>query len=208
MIMKKIYFVVIISLLFLGCKSNENKALSLINKDMFKSLYDYSSYEPVETIVTEAFSSIYTDSLIRAQAIRAEALCELYNEAFKKGKDAGEYAEIYADSYYSSGRRKYLEYLNEAKTEFEKAKSYATLWQAAEDSIKTLASQFSPTRIGWEVKHKFRCKNRGGNYSLGDYIYIIDNKFSKIISKYDMDDDDESDIRERIDVVIKPSEED
>ena len=35
----------------------------------------------------------------------------------------------------------------------------------------------------------FRCKTKGGNFDLGDYIYIVDKRVTKIIYKEDPDDE-------------------
>ena len=42
--------------------SKEEKAAQLINTEMSKTLYDFDSYEPIETKVTEAYQTclLYT----------------------------------------------------------------------------------------------------------------------------------------------------
>lgn len=42
-------------LAFASCMSKEEKAAQLINTEMSKTLYDFDSYEPIETKVTEAY---------------------------------------------------------------------------------------------------------------------------------------------------------
>ena len=35
--------------MLVGCQSREEKAAELIKQEMFKTLYDFESYEPIET---------------------------------------------------------------------------------------------------------------------------------------------------------------
>lgn len=202
--MKKLlplYLLLIIG--FTSCKSNEEKALELINEKMFTTLYDYESYEPIETIVTESSSTIYTDSLIRTYAVKAEAARTLYNESKHELNKALEYADIYAGSYSYSSNKKFENYVKQAKQERDNMTKYIEKWKIYEDSIKLLVADFQPQKTGWEVTHKFRCKNKGGNFTIGNYVYIMDPKFSKITDQFDMDDEAEVSLRERIDLAIK-----
>lgn len=57
------------------------------------------------------------------------------------------------------------------------------------DSINIRSSEFDKEFIGWQVTHRFRCKTKGGGYSdLSTKVYIMDNKFTKIIDELDVDD--------------------
>lgn len=62
--MKKLLLLLVTTSIFLvGCKSKEEKAQEAIKKEMFKTLYDFNSYEPIETKVDSSFYSIYTDTV-------------------------------------------------------------------------------------------------------------------------------------------------
>lgn len=51
--------------LLVSCKSKEEKIQDLIREQMFQTLYDYKSYEPIETSsITEEIHSLYNDSTI------------------------------------------------------------------------------------------------------------------------------------------------
>ena len=41
---------------------------------------------------------------------------------------------------------------------------------------------------GWKVNHKYRCNTRGGDISLGEMIFIMDDEFQEIVTTYDVDD--------------------
>ena len=92
-IMKKA--IIILSLLVLGllvisCSSNEDKANKLIKERMSKTLYDYGSYDPIETIVTEAKASIYTDTSCWMAAVSYYQIWNLHDEYCKKAEEAKE----------------------------------------------------------------------------------------------------------------------
>jgi hypothetical protein len=191
-----------------GCKSNEERALTLIDKEMFNTLLDYESYEPIETMMEEAVASAYTDSLARKYVIAYEALDSLFEKEYEQATDDLDYLRIYAGSYSYSGRSKFKEYQDKAVQHDKELKRYQGLLVSYADSTKTRLSKFtspsfSPEHIGWEVSHKFRCKTRGGNFEIANYIFIMDDRFSKIIAQYNMDDEDEKKIRNRIAVEMK-----
>ena len=74
-------------------------------------------------------------------------------------------------------------------------------------SIKIISSNFKPEFYGWKASHKFRCKNKGGNFDLGNYIYVFDKKMNSIIYKEDIDDDSNNKIRNIIDEAISSKDE-
>lgn len=203
--MKKIILLLFITALMLSCRSKEDKALALIDKDMFRTLFDYSSYEPIETKVDSAFTSIYRDPLIKEQAVRAIALFELHEEIMDKVNEAFRYAKIYEGNYYL--RSEFNKYIAEANSELENARVNLEKLKMVNNSIVSLVKDFVPIFIGWEVRHRFRCKNRGGNFLIGDYLYIIDEKFKEIIYRENLDDEDIQKIRECIDDAIENEEE-
>ena len=61
--------------------------------------------------------------------------------------------------------------------------------------MKEEIEKHEPSFIGFQAKHRFRTRTRGGNFTIGDYIFIIDPKFQEILSVRDLDDEDERRIR-------------
>lgn len=63
--MKKILSILLFFPLFMSCKTNEEKIQDLIREQMFQTLYDYQSYEPIETSnIVEEIHSLENDSTI------------------------------------------------------------------------------------------------------------------------------------------------
>ena len=80
--MKKciILLTIIATLCITSCKSNEEKANELIRAELSKTLYDFDSYQPVETIVKENQQQYY--NAIAASIIRIRETSK-YLEKFK-----------------------------------------------------------------------------------------------------------------------------
>ena len=49
--------------------------------------------------------------------------------------------------------------------------------------------------IGWEVNHRFRCKTRGGYATIGNYRFVMDKDFTKILIEEDLDGDESKELR-------------
>lgn len=170
------------------------KAAELIKQDMFKTLYDFESYEPIETKIDSAFTSIYTDSIIKSHAYIARAFLDDARENLDKAKDARKTMEIWRDGYTSLSRSKYQEANSDYQDRMEKIDKYMEIVNVHMDSIKLLSSNFKSEFYGWKATHKFRCKTKGGNFDLGNYIYVFDKKMKSIIYKEDLDDNDNAKI--------------
>lgn len=179
--------------LLLSCKSNEEKAATLIKTELSKSLYDFESYSPIETIVTEAKLNEFTDTTVWKRAVILVTTFELAQEEVDKLKDAKEYMDIWGPpSYYSSATsdRKYYKYKEEADKHATLARGYLKAMKALASSLKnSINSLDSSAVVGWEVKHRFRCKTKGGHNTIGDYRYVMSKDFTKIFIQEDCDDE-------------------
>ncbi len=208
--MRLLKFTSILSLFvlaFVSCKSKEEKAAELIKTEMSKTLYDFDSYEPVETKVTEAYQTAYNDTscLKMAMAI-AYGLYEA-DKYLKEAESAQERMDIWGPpTYYSSSYsdRKYYEYRDQVKDNMAKMTAAVDVIKEVgrllQDSIAKLDGK---KIIGWEVRHRFRCKTRGGHASIGDYRYIISEDFKEILWQEDTDAEGYKAAKEMIETAIK-----
>lgn len=98
--------------------------------------------------------------------------------------------EIWADSYSSLGIYKF----NEAKRKVDEyIEKMDDVLKEANDvyvKIKERKQKIGRSFIGWEAKHKFRCKTKGGNFDLGNYLYVFDKDVNQILYSKDMDSKD------------------
>ena len=200
----RILVLLVIAIALTSCKSKEQKAEDLIRAKLSQTLFDFSSYEPIETIVTEAYNTPYNDAVcFQLSMVVANHVKKMskYSEEMTNAQDHMNiwgaptyYSSTYSDSQYYKYKKPVQENLEKAKEELFTVK---TLGRALQDSIKVRDSE---KIIGWEVKHRFRCKTRGGHATIADYRYIIDKGFKNILFYEDMDDDDFSSAREIIEM--------
>lgn len=203
--MRKNYLLVLLSLLFVGmtsCMSKEDKAEKLIKEEFSKTLYDFESYSPIETIVTEAKQSIYTDSAFFNLAQSLMAGYVLSYEYLEKGKEADEHMEIWGEpSRYSSSYsdRNYNKYKKDKEENYRKCLNTWFIVKGLEKNLKDTLQTIIPEKtIGWEVNHKFRCKTKGGHASIGNYRFVMDEKFKNILLYEDIDNEESKKLREII----------
>lgn len=205
--LKFLVFCFIASLMSLSsCKSKEEKAADLIKSELSKTLYDFASYEPIETTVTEAYHTAYNDSACFRMSLAIAYGLNKVSEYTDEAKEAMEHAEIWgAPDYYSSSYSDSQYYKYKREAEEKQAKAYTALiivkkmGLELQDSINKLNQD---NIIGWDVRHRFRCKTRGGNSTIGDYRYIISSDFKTVILYEDTDDQDYKNARDVIEIAI------
>ena len=86
---------IIISFCLVSCISDEDKAENLIKEKMFKTLFDFESYEPIETIIDSSFTTVYRDSIIQNYAITRQAYSNLIDKEKRELEDIGSSIEIW-----------------------------------------------------------------------------------------------------------------
>lgn len=196
--MKKYYLFFLVPLLILGCQSREEKAQELIKQDMFKTLYDFASYEPIETKIDSAFSSIYTDTLALLYANTIKMLFENLDVEKVEYKNAKRAMGIWSGSSSSLGIFEF----NDAKRKVDQfiEKVDYTLDKADDTymKIRERNEKIGRSFIGWEARHKFRCKTRGGSFDIGNYLYVFDKDMKQILRSEDLDNKDNSQLIEII----------
>lgn len=162
--MKKILFLMTVAFMMVGCKSREEKAAELIKQEMFKTLYDFESYEPIETKIDSAFTSIYTDTLALQYANEVKIMFDELDEEESKYESAKSTMEIWSDSYSSLGVYKYNEAKRTVNNYIEKINKALKKNDEVYAKIRERNLQLNRSFIGWEAMHKFRCKTKGGNF--------------------------------------------
>lgn len=192
-----------IALMMVGCKSREEKVAELIKQEMFKTLYDFESYEPIETKIDSAFTSIYTDTLALLYANEVSSMFNELDDAKTEYESAKSSMEIWSDSYSSLGVYKFNEAKKKVNDYIEKIDDALKKTENIYESIKKRNNEIGRSFIGWKATHKFRCKTKGGNFDLGNYLYVFDKKIETILYTEDMDNKDNSRLIEIINEAIK-----
>lgn len=201
--MKKVLIPLLaIPFILASCQSKEEKAAEIIKDELSKTLYDFESYQPIETIVKEAKATVYNDSACWHKGGLLAYGTKQMMENVDKMNEAKEHMEIWGPpSYYSStySDNKYYKYKSEYDKAVEDAINSGKVCKRVANDLYEMIENLDTTQvIGWEVTHRFRCKTKGGHSTIGNYRYVIDKDFETIILREDCDDEDEKLRREAI----------
>ncbi|MGI6313440.1 MAG: hypothetical protein ACOXZI_03825 [Candidatus Cryptobacteroides sp.] len=191
--MKKILLIVAIAISTFSlnsCKSKEDKANELIKQEMFKTLYDFESYQPVETLIDSAFTNPCTNDTIIYAAMKAVEDIDKCLEALDEVKDAQRSMSIWSDSYSSYGRSEYREAKDKMEEAYNKAKENMQQHIAAIKVIRKKSVNYPHEFIGWQATHKYRCKTKGGHSALGTELYIFDKGIKNVLFSINVEDED------------------
>ena len=200
--MRKTFNYLVISLiavLLVSCQSIEEKAAEYIKNELSKTLYDFDSYQPIETNVTVAKMTMYNDSACWRKAAEIADYIKEAAEFIEEAKSAKKHMDIwgrptYYSSSYSDDQYYYYKKIYEdnlANAEFLLERSERIVAEFKEKIAKLDTAKV----IGWEVKHRFRCKTKGGNSTIANYRYVLDKDFKNTILQEDIDDEDDIFIR-------------
>lgn len=195
--MKKLAItLVFLPLLFSCSPSREEKAAEIAKSEMIKILYNVDSYEPIETHIDSAFTSIYTNlDVVRA----AHDLIEL-NADEKKDQLQRQYNSAKSSAAIWSDSRSWSSY---AKEEYRQAKEemddYAKQLKELDEEVKTKMNEIRDYAkavsehhfCGWNIYHRFRCANGLGIQQISDILIIVDENMEIVKGRFMLDDNDD-----------------
>lgn len=207
--MKRIvHYFVITAILFLvcSCKSKEEKAEELIRTELSKTLYDFDSYQPIETKVSVAKCNMYNDTACWKLGHTLAYGMEQFLEYKEKIEDARDHMNIWGrPSYYSSSYsdNQYYKYKAEAEEAVTLAMAALLVNKQIADELKDSVNALDTTQvIGWEVVHDFRCKTRGGSPEIGHYRYVISKDFKTVYICEDTESSRDKHTREALETIL------
>lgn len=154
--MKQLIFAfTICAFFFSSCQSKEDKAKELVKDDLYKTLHDFNSYEPVEwTELTPTYDAS-KESEERKDTLLYYGMRRILLENFTSG----------------DGILKEEKYTGEYK---EKLKRY----KAIEDSIHALMPI-----DGYTINHTYRANTLGGNKRISTVRYDFDSELTKVVKR-------------------------
>lgn len=202
--MKKNLTILLIALLAISCSSPQKRAEKIARMEVCKRLYYPDSYEPIETKVDSAFTTIYTNEDIlniidkldeyneNIQELERKLDWELIEQRSAKSS-ISLWSGPYMGSYGAEQRRQAQEELKEAEQNIQ---NYQTeidnlngLLISEKENIKTLISQCEEGKfLGWAIAHSYRAKNGNDNLLIGNSIIITDPEMETVIKHYTEDD--------------------
>lgn len=147
----------IVTLLFTSCKSKEEKAAELMDKYAFENAYDYQSYEPIKTTVSEAHNVFFTN---KAAIAIAACIYEKIKYVVASGTDS-EKNDLAED-----GIAKMID-------------------DDMDVFIYAYENQNKDSLIGYEIHHDYRIKNKLGEYAIYHECFYTDPDMKKVSIHYD-----------------------
>ena len=188
--MKQIFLILsIVPFLFSCAQTREQRGAEIAKSEMMKRLYDADSYEPIETQIDSAYTSIYTDlAVIRAVhdliELNADEKKERLQRQYNSAKSS---AAIWSDSrgWSSYAKEEMDDYANQLKELDEEVK-------VKMNEIRDHANAVSEHQFcGWNIYHRFRCANRLGMQQISDVLIIVDENMEYVNGCFILDDDDD-----------------
>ena len=176
---------VIVAFTVTSCKSKEEKAAELIKQELSHVLYDIESYDPIVTLVTEAkdiptnnYNCILKASTAIEQSERVDKYVESVISARKTMDYWGQstkYSSSYSDSKYYESKSDYIYAMKIANI-------YINSYNSVINDLDTMMKNTNPSEtIGYNVEHCFRCRTKGGFWTIAHYRFVTDKKFKRII---------------------------
>lgn len=194
--MKKVNIILscVLALTLIACSSKEDKADKLIKQYMYENLYDFGSYEPLKTTVDTLLTDVHFDKEAFSYAVSGKKSLKQSTEYLDEVRDASESMDIWSGSYTSYGQSKWNEANEKMQKNLDKAKQclaevYGEMIKIQERN-EELIEKHANEMIGWKVEHRFRCKTKGGDATIGNYLFVMDKDLKEIVDAYDVNDDD------------------
>lgn len=168
---------------FTQCTSTpkkEEKALALINDHMFKTLYYYDSYQPLETRIDSAIHTPFNDTMIMKYALKIKGLKKKSAQYDEQHKRALDMLTVIG------GERYHREFMNIGDS------LLSTIRQSImyDDSIRLLGRRITPDFMGWDVTHKYSYKTKSGTIDTASQVFVVDGDLTKIINIMNVESED------------------
>ena len=184
--MKKLFFVVMTTLMFASCaKSPEQKAEALIKEQLQQTLYHPETYAPSGTQVDSAFAP-YDDPVFYEKTLKLAKLIMVIDKYDEEAKSEKSSMSLWSGSYTSYGHNEYQEAeekYNDAISKKEQATSEA---QTIGEELKKMCVEESKF-IGFKATHTYRANNNAGQTIGGKTLFLFDKDMTQIVASYDMD---------------------
>lgn len=181
-----------------SCGSREKRAEKAISDYFYKTLYDFESYQPVETTIDSSFVSPVFDPKCRAAAAIGLDAHKQYLKAQNEVDDAVSTMQIWSGGWDSYSRNKFNEAKMKATGGLEEAGRQLRIYYEQQLAVKDAAAELGNEFTGWYVTHTYRCKSKGGMALLSKDVFLFDPECKNIQNHYDTEDPDEMEIQDFI----------
>lgn len=185
--MKRIIYIAAVTLCLSSCtKTPEQKAESLIQEEMQKTLFHPDTYVAEETSLDSAFAP-YDDPDFYEKSLKFVKLNVAVNKYDAEASHQKSSMAIWGGPYQDAFDRNHY---REAKDKYNKAIANRdnAIKEANElrEELKRLLEQ-KETFIGFSAIHSYHANNNAGQTVAGNIEFIFDKEMKEIIAEYDMD---------------------
>lgn len=160
---------------------------------MFKNLYYYDSYQPLDVKVDSAIHTPYNDAKILNYSLNIKELREKTTKFGEQQERALDMLRVIGGERY---HREFNAWGDSLITSMKKSISY-------DDSIRLLGRRITPEFMGWAATHKYCYKEKSGTIDTTSQVFIMDNDFTKIINVINIEDDSYDDCQQIIKKILE-----
>ena len=185
--MKKIFFVVMATLMLASCvKSPDQKAEALIKEQMQQTLYHPETYAPSTTQVDSAFTP-YDDPEFYEKTLKLAKLGMVIDKYSREAKSAKSSMSIWSGPYQCSfDRNEYQEAKEKYNNAISKKEQATKEAKALGEELKKMFNEDSKF-VGFKATHTYRANNNAGQTVGGKALFLFDKDMKQIVASYDMD---------------------
>lgn len=201
--MRKIALIVSLLALLSGCTpSKEEKAERIVKTEMDKILFDFDQYEPIQTRIDSAFTSIYTDmDVVKAAQdyIRMNKEAEYNKEMIQRKYDlASSSASLSRNMNSEYSREKYRQAKKEMDTYARQLKEIDEDIESQLETVREKAEAVVENQFcGWNIFHRYRHTSSRislthdyGTPQIRDVLIIVDENMEHVKGRFILDNDD------------------
>lgn len=181
--LKTILVLSTVALLVMSCKSREEKALETIKAEMYKTLSDFDSYQPIETTFDSLENNVYGDTSNIEKVKKIYDLTHNANYIYEEYQNAINKCDYWAKFTVDLAKEKKAEYKKIVDKCSELLQDYTEHIDSEKTKFKNGNLKEKGEFYGWRVTQKFRAKIKGGESSIFTYTYLMD-KECEIIYTY------------------------
>lgn len=163
-------------------QTKEEKAQQMAAEYLNGEIYNFESYEPIQTKVDSSFISLSSDKDAIELTLDMLKLLKTTSELAEEVENAKRMMAIWEPCEYSNAYS--LERYEQEKNEMDKKRR---LLDKTKERVETLFQKIKERQSviksgdfnGWKVYHKFRSLNAEGSFSgFGEYVFFCDKDFN------------------------------
>ena len=183
-----------------SCNSQESRIQKAIGAELAATLFDYDSYQPIETQIDSLYSDRYGDTLVYDKVHVIKDLLYYFNQAVQEHQQAQN--EFDSLSRAKAEPREVLEAGTKANEWQIQSTQYLDSLRTNIHKLADVAKDLKGDFYGWRVTHTFKCKRHDGNEAVATYIFFMSEDGKKIYRYIDDEQSNWEDYKTLVDELL------